>query len=168
MYVLKSLSLDGLRGRLKDGVPWFFPPLKHDYQLLWLYQEEDFLPPKNLYRKKKITPRFEVKRWTFILCVLELWTLWSIHSLYSEWMNDFIWRAELSCEAWPILKVSNHQTGTDTTHIFWTYGTDKTCSFWTEMTIYGHEVTDILFLIKPVHSGLKWPYMDMGHTFCFW
>ena len=21
--------------------------------------------------------------------------------------------------------------------------------------------------IKPVHSELKWPYMDMGHTFCF-
>ena len=56
------------------------------------------------------------------------------------------------------------------------------------MTIYGHELTDILFLIKPVHSelklpyglwtwdthfvfdkkhvhsGLKWQYMDVGHT----
>ena len=95
-------------------------------------------------------------------------------------MNDFIWRAELSCEAWPILKVSNHQTGRDTTHIFWTYRTDKTCSFWTEMTIYEHgkHITTpigpgLIFCTyrtkKPIRCGLDWPYKVIrDRKFCFW
>ena len=51
--------------------------------------------------------------------------------------------------------------------IFCTYGTEKTCSFWPGVTIYGHEVTYIVFLKNPVHSGLRSPYMVIKRTFCF-
>ena len=108
---------------------------------------------------------------------IQLWTLWSIHSLYilnstffiySEWIYKE-WRAKLSCEAWPILKVSIHLTGRDTTHIFWTYRTDTTCSFWTEMAIYGHGMGHTFcFLKKPIHSGLIFWTYGTEKNYLFW
>ena len=90
---------------------------------------------------RKIKPRFKVKRWILVLNCLESRYDSRYNETYCMYKTDKTWR--------PNYHVKLDQSSKYP--FIWPGGTPHTYSGCT-----GH--------IKPIHSELKWPYMDMGHT----